>query len=120
MHAYRQPLGVIGLVRREEGIKGVVSWDDKAGKVGEELASEVEDDKEEVESHEADDGIGLRDGSALLEVVQGRVLRELEDRFHVSDVLLQNGYRPQRRSWRIPPCRAGPCSSAHDPERPPF
>lgn len=61
MYAHRQPLSVISLVRREEGIKRVVSGNDETGKVGEELAPEVKDDEEEVERSEADDSVSLGD-----------------------------------------------------------
>lgn len=56
----------------------VVARDDEASKVGEELATEIEDDEEEVESGDSNDDIRLRDTSLLLEVVQRRVLGELQ------------------------------------------
>ena len=74
---HRQPLRVV--IRRggEEGVERVVARDDEAGKVGEQLAAEVEDDEEEVEGGDADDGVGLGDARRLLEVVEGRVLGQL-------------------------------------------
>lgn len=56
----------------------VVARDDEASEVGEELATEIEDDEEEVESGDSNDDIRLRDTSLLLEVVQRRVLGELQ------------------------------------------
>ena len=74
---YSEPLGVILLVSGKERIERVVSGDDETSKVGEELAAEVEDDEEEVESDETDGGIGLGNTGGLLEVVEGRVLGQL-------------------------------------------
>lgn len=65
--------------RRKEGVHRVVTGDDEASKVGEELATEVEDDKEEVESTEADEGIGLWHARLALKVVKGGVLGELRE-----------------------------------------
>lgn len=73
----RQPLGVVSSARSEQGVQRVVAGNDKASKVGEQLAAEVEDDEEEVESGEADDGVGLGNTGLLLKVVQGGVLGEL-------------------------------------------
>jgi hypothetical protein len=72
-----QPLGIILGVGREEGLERVVPGDDEAGKVSEQLATEVEDDEEEVERRDADGSVGLGDASLLLDVVQGGVLGEL-------------------------------------------
>lgn len=74
---YGKPLGIILLVGGKERVERVVSGEDEASKVGEELAAEVEDDKEEVESNKADGGIGLGNAGGLLEVVEGRVLGQL-------------------------------------------
>lgn len=74
---YSQPLSVIVLVLGEQGTEGVVSGDDEASQVGQELTTEVEDDEEEVEGSKTDDGVGLGDTSASLEVVQGGVLGQL-------------------------------------------
>lgn len=74
---YSEPLGIILLGSGKEGIERVVSGEDEASKVGEELAAEVEDDQEEVESNETDDGISLGNAGGLLEVVEGRVLGQL-------------------------------------------
>jgi hypothetical protein len=57
----------------------VIARNDEARKVCEELATNVENDEEEVESGEADDGICLGDAQLLLEVVQGGVFGELCD-----------------------------------------
>lgn len=75
--AYRQPLGIVGSAGSKEGIHRVVAGDDETSQVSEQLATEVEDDEEEVESSKANDGVGLRDTSLALEVVEGGVLGEL-------------------------------------------
>ena len=74
---YSKPLGIIVLGGGKERIERVVSGDYEASEVGEELAAEVEDDQEEVESNEADGGISLGNAGGLLEVVEGRVLGQL-------------------------------------------
>ena len=61
----------------EESTKRVVARDDETSQVGQKLASEVENNEEEVESAETDGGIGLGNTSLLLEVVEGGVLGEL-------------------------------------------
>lgn len=73
----RQPLGIILLVVSEECLERVVTGDNKTGKVGQELAAEVEDDEEEVEGTESNNSICLGDTGLLLGVVEERVLGEL-------------------------------------------
>ena len=72
-----QPLGVILLVGGKQRSGGVVGRKNEAGKVGQELAAEVEDDEEEVEGDDADNGVGLGNTSLPLQVVQGGVLGKL-------------------------------------------
>lgn len=74
---YRQPLRVIRLGRGKERVERVISGDDEAGNVGQELAPEVEDDEEEVQRYQTNHGIGLWNGSLPLEVVESGVLGEL-------------------------------------------
>jgi len=78
-----QPLRVVGLGRGEEGTERIVGGNGETSEVGQELATEVEDDKEKVEGDEADDSIGLGNRGRLLEVVQsgvfGKLLVELTD-----------------------------------------
>lgn len=75
---YSQPLRVVILVIGEESIQRIVARQDKASKVCEELATEVEDDEEKVQGGQADDCVRLGNTSALLKVVQGGVLGQLE------------------------------------------
>lgn len=70
-------LGVIRGTRREEGLEGVVTWEEETGEVDEELASDVEEDKEEVNSNQAEDHVDLGDIGLTLKVVEDRVLGEL-------------------------------------------
>lgn len=99
VETHSQPLRVIRLAGREEGVKRVVAREDEAGQVGEELASEVEDDKEEVEGDEADEGVGLGDARRLLEVVQGGVLGQLPGVDEVSLLAARPGPRRPRVAW---------------------
>ena len=70
-------LSIIALAGREEGIHGIVSRDQKAGKVDKELARDVEEDEEEVNSSEAKEGIDFRHGCLLFKIVEHRILGEL-------------------------------------------
>lgn len=78
-------LSVIRSTRREEGLEGVVAGEEETGKVDEELASNVEEDKEEVDSNQAEDHIDLRDIGLTLKVVEDRVLGELSEKMSVSN-----------------------------------
>jgi hypothetical protein len=71
-------LSVINLAGAEQGVQRVVAGDDKASNVDKELASNVEEDEEEVQAGETQDGVGLGDGGLLLEVVEGGVLAKLQ------------------------------------------
>lgn len=81
-----KPLGIIRRARSEESIQGVVSRDEEARDVGQELTTQVEDDQEQVESTQADDGVGLRNTGGSLEVGDARVLGELSVKS--TDILL--------------------------------
>jgi len=72
-----QPLSVIRGTRGEQGLEGVVARKDETGKVDEELAGDVEEDKEEVDTDQTQDDIDLGNGGLSLQVVQDRVLRQL-------------------------------------------
>jgi hypothetical protein len=77
-------LGVIRSTRREEGLQGVVAGKEETGKVDEELASNVEEDQEEVNSDEAKDHVDLGNTGLTLKVVEDRVLGELSENMSVS------------------------------------
>lgn len=64
--AYRQPLRVIRLAGRKKSIQGVVTRDNEPGDVGQKLAAKVEQDEEEVESHQADGSVGFGNICILL------------------------------------------------------
>lgn len=70
-------MGVIALAGGEEGLEGVVGGDDEASGVHEELSSDVEEDKEEVESAEAENNVDLGNVGLLLKLLQLRVLGQL-------------------------------------------
>jgi hypothetical protein len=70
-------VGVIGLARGEQSLERVVTGNEETSKVDEELASDVEEDEEEVEGTETEDDVDLGDGALLLKVVEGRVLGQL-------------------------------------------
>lgn len=62
----------------EQRLERVVARDQESSDVGQELTAKVKDDKEKVERDETDDGVGLGDRSALLEIVQGGVPGQLK------------------------------------------
>lgn len=70
-------LSVICGARREQRLQGVVTGDEEASKVDEELAGNVEKDKEEVDTDQAQDRIDLGDVGLALQVIQDGVLGEL-------------------------------------------
>jgi len=69
-----QPLCVINLACTEQCLKGVIARNDESRKVDQELAANVEENQEEVETDESEEGINLWDGGLLLKVVEGRIL----------------------------------------------
>lgn len=97
---YSQPLRVIILALGEEGTKGVVAGDDEASKVGQELATEVEDDEEEVKGDDPNDGIGLGNTGLFLKVVERGVFGQLELRVSQASRWCQ-----RCRAVDSPPCR---------------
>ena len=76
---YCQPLSVVNLACREEGVQRVVTRDDESGNVDKELSSNVEEDEEEVEAGKTEDHVYLGHGGLLLKVVEGGVFGQLED-----------------------------------------
>jgi hypothetical protein len=79
---YSEPLGIIGLVGREDSFKGIVSGEDETSKVGKDLTSKVEENEEEVEADNTKNGVDLGDGRLLLKVVEDLILRQLVERHH--------------------------------------
>lgn len=77
----RQPgkshLSVIRGSGGEESLKRVVAGEEETGKVDEELASDVEENQEEVHSSQTQDHVDLGNGGLSLKVVEHRVLGQL-------------------------------------------
>ena len=71
-------MSVIGLASGEKSLKRVVAGNDEAGKVGKELASDVEEDGEEVKGTDAQDYVDLGDRGLGLEVIESTILGELQ------------------------------------------
>lgn len=76
---YCQPLSVVNLACREEGIQRVVAGDDESSNVDKELSGNVEEDEEEVETGKTENHVDLGNGGLLLKVVEGGVFGQLED-----------------------------------------
>lgn len=70
-------LSVIGGTGSKESLKRVVAGNQETGKVNEKLASDVEEDKEEVDADQTQDRIDLGDVGLALQVVENRVLGKL-------------------------------------------
>jgi hypothetical protein len=77
-------LCIVCLARREQGSKGVVTRQEEAGGIDQELAGDIKEDEEEIEGAEAEDNVDLGHRGLLLDVVEHRVFRQLEPRWHIS------------------------------------
>ena len=73
-------LSVIRLARSEQGLQRVVSREDEAGGVDEELAGNVEENEQEVEGTQAEHNVDFGNGGLGLEVIEDLVLRQLSGR----------------------------------------
>jgi hypothetical protein len=71
MKAY---LSIIGLAGAKQSFQRIVSGNDEASKVDEELASNVEEDEEEIQGEKTEDDIDFGYRRLALEVVEGRIL----------------------------------------------
>lgn len=69
---------VINPACAEKSLQRIVSWDHETSKVDQECTTDVEEDEEEVEANQTEEGIGFRNVGLLLEIVEGRILRQLE------------------------------------------
>lgn len=107
--AYSQPLSVIRLANSEECLKRIVPWDDKAGEIGQELSSKVEEDEEKVEADDTEEPVDLRNRGLLLDVVDERILRELFPKSQYSASLSQLCCSHDDSSRDEPPCRSVLC-----------
>jgi len=72
-----QPLCIIGLGCAEQSFEGVIARDSESSEIGQELSCNVEEDEEEVGGNDTEEGVGLWDICLPLEVVEGRVSRQL-------------------------------------------
>ncbi len=70
-------LGIISFACTEQSLQGIISWDEESGKVDEEVASDVEEDKEKVDADETEKGVDLRHRSLLFEVVEHGIFGQL-------------------------------------------
>ena len=68
---------IVCLAGTEQGVQRVVSRNDKAGEVDEELSSNIEEDEEEVEGEETEENVDFGNAGLLFEVLGHRVLAEL-------------------------------------------
>lgn len=81
--SYCQPLSVISLADTEQSFEGIVSRNDKASQVGQDLSTKVEEDKEEVETDDSEKPVDLWNRGLLLEIVDDRVFGQLSYNQHM-------------------------------------
>lgn len=72
-------MSIVSFTGTKQGSQRVVARDQEASEIGQELATEVEDDEKEVEGGHANDSIDLRDRGLLLDVVEGGIFRKLDN-----------------------------------------
>jgi len=70
-------LSVVSLVHAEQSLEGVVARNDKASDIGKELTADVEEDKSEVDTDQAEKSVDFRNLGLLLQIVQGGILGKL-------------------------------------------
>lgn len=70
-------LCIIGFATAEQGFQRVVSGEQETSEVDEELASNVEENEEEVETEKAEDNINFRHRGLLFKAVKRGILGEL-------------------------------------------
>jgi len=76
-HPVCEPLCIISLAHAEQGLEGVISGDYESSKVHKKLATDVEEDEEEVARDQPKDSVGLRDRGLFLQIVQEGILGKL-------------------------------------------
>jgi hypothetical protein len=62
----------------QEGMEGIVAWDNKAGDVDQELACKIEEDQEEIGADNTHEGVDFGNRGLSLEFIEDRVFGELE------------------------------------------
>ena len=70
-------LSIIGLTSAEERFHGIVTGNDESRNIDEEFASNIEEDKKEVDADQSEESIDFWNRGLLLEVVEHRILRKL-------------------------------------------
>ena len=70
-------LSIIRFADTEQGLHGIVSWDDEPSEVHKEFASNIEEDKEKVNSDKSEESVDFGYGSLFLKVIEHRVSRQL-------------------------------------------
>jgi hypothetical protein len=74
---YCKPLRVVTLPHAEESLERIVTRDDKSSQVGQQLASDVEENEEEVKSDKPEESIDLGEAGLFLEIIQNLILGKL-------------------------------------------
>ena len=92
-------MSIVNLACAEQCLQRVIPWDDKSCDIDKEFPSDVEKDKEEVNSDQAEEGVNLRDRRLFLEVVEYRVLGKLWFSHQYSDYL--NIGALQMLNWQV-------------------
>lgn len=95
----RSHLSVIRRSGSEKSLKRVIAGEEETGKVDEKLASNVEENKEEVHSSQTQDHVDLGNRGLALKVVEDRVLGQLSQ--NVSRNKLSKNSVDQMRRWDV-------------------
>lgn len=101
METYCKPLRVVGFAGTEQSGQGVVTGNDEASQVGQQLTAEVENNKKEIEGGNANDSVDLRNRSLLLEVGEDGVFAQLRMRnqfWSIKDMRAKHKHT-SRSSW---------------------
>lgn len=72
-----QPLSIISSSGGEQGVQGVVGWDDESNSIDKEFGGNVEKDQEEVRGSKAKNNVDLLNASLFLKVIESAVLAKL-------------------------------------------
>lgn len=107
-------LSIIGFTSREECVKGVVTGDEETDEVDEELARDVEENKEKVDSNKTQESIHLGDRGLSLKLVEDGVLGQLLWMLPMVS-FAGNSSGCNARQGNAPPCRAELCCAGRGP-----
>lgn len=93
-------MSIICFAHAEQGLQGVISWDQKACNVHKELAGNIEEYQEKVDRNETEKGIDFGYRGLLLEVVERWILGKLWNN-GISDIPKYKCQRPRSNQLEL-------------------